>query len=315
MCTAIRFDEKFFGRTLDFEQGFGEELIVTPREFTRIGEANNRYAIMGVGVKNGHTPLYFDGVNEWGLAAAALNFPGRAVYGGYLGSRTGVSSAHIISLVLGFCRSVAEAKEMLDKIYVTDEGADESTPPTALHWIIADSRESVVVESVREGLCIYDNPVGVLTNSPEFPYQLCRLADYVNLSAAQPKNYPHYAPAYSRGMGAIGLPGDYSSTSRFVRADFVSRNTLSAEEGEISRAFHILSAVSVPLGCVLTDEGRAVSTIYTTCVDMENPTYYLTTAACRTIRSIRLTDELIEAGELMSFPIYRDEIIIPLDNA
>ena len=314
MCTAIRFDERFFGRTLDFERGFGEEVIVTPRELVRIGDARNRYAIMGIGVKNGQTPLYFDGVNEWGLAAAALNFSGRAVYHKLSEGMTGVSSAHLIALVLGFCRSVTEVKEMLDKICITDKGADDNTPPTALHWLIADSRESVVVESVESGLRIYDNPVGVLTNSPEFPYQLTRLADYVKLSAGQPKDYPDYAPPYSRGMGAIGLPGDFSSTSRFVRADYVSRNTLKTEGGEVGRVFHILSAVSVPLGCVLTDEGRAVSTLYTVCVDMEEPSYYLTTSSCRAIRRLRLTDTLATGSGIRTFPLYCDEIIIPLDK-
>lgn len=314
MCTAIKFDERFFGRTLDFERSFGEELVVTPREKLRIGEAQNRYAIMGVGVKISHTPLYFDGVNEWGLAAAALNFPHFAVYHKEWEGRTGVSSAHLISLILGFCRSVSEARDTLSNIFITDEGADGNTPPTSLHWLIADSREAIVVESVEEGLRVYDDPIGVLTNSPEFPYQLTRLGDFSTLGANNPRENPFGIPLYSRGMGAVGLPGDYSSTSRFVRAGFVKKNTLTEDAplGEISRLFHILSAVSVPLGCVVTDEGAPVSTLYTACADMQRPGYYLTCASCRTVRQIRLTDELTEGGEIVSFPIYRDEIILDL---
>ena len=79
MCTAIRFNEKYFARTLDFERSFGEEMLITPRGKMRIGEADNRYAMMGIGVLRSGLPLYFDGVNEWGLSAAALNFPGCAV--------------------------------------------------------------------------------------------------------------------------------------------------------------------------------------------------------------------------------------------
>lgn len=314
MCTAIKFDERFFGRTLDFERSFGEELIVTPRELLPIGESKNRYAIMGIGVKNGGTPLYFDGVNEWGLAAAALNFPGRAVYHSVGEGKRGVSSAHLISLILGFCRSVSEARDMLGNIYISDEGADRSTPTTPLHWIVADNREAIVVESVADGLSVYDDPVGVLTNSPEFPYQLTRLADYSALSARNPKDAPFGIPLYSRGMGALGLPGDYSSTSRFVRAGFVKENTQNcpAPKGEISRLFHILGAVSVPLGCVVTDEGAPVSTVYTACADLMEPTYYLTTSSCRTIRRVRLSDELSQAGEILSYPISRDEIILDL---
>ena len=314
MCTAIRFDEKIFGRTLDFERSFGEEIVVTPRGKMRVGEANNRYAIMGVGIKNGGTPLYFDGINEWGLTIGALNFPGCAVYHNPSPGQTGVASAHLISLVLGFCRSVAEARNMLDKICITPDGADESTPPTPLHWMIADSRESIVAESVSEGLRVYDNPVGVLTNSPDFPYQLTRLADYSAVSAENPKTTLGGQPLYSRGMGGIGLPGDYSSASRFARVVFMNENTkkVKTDIGSVSRAFHILSAVSLPRGCVVTDEGAPVSTIYTVCADMEKPGYYLTTASCRTIRQIRLTDELIEADEIMTFPIYREEMILPL---
>ena len=314
MCTAIKFDERFFGRTLDFERSFGEELTVTPREKLRIGEANNRYAIMGIGVKIGHTPLYFDGVNEWGLCAAALNFPHRAVYHKEWEGKTGVSSAHLISLILGFCRSVSEARDTLSKIFITSEGADGNTPPTPLHWLIADSREAIAVESVSDGLKVYDDPVGVLTNSPDFPYQLTRLGDFSSLRANNPTENPFGIPLYSRGMGALGLPGDYSSTSRFVRAGFVMKNTLSEDAtlGEISRLFHILGTVSVPLGCVVTEEGAPVSTLYTACADMQKPAYYLTCASCQAIRKIDLTDSLITANDIITYPIYRGEIIIDL---
>lgn len=314
MCTAIKFDERFFGRTLDFERSFGEELIVTPREKIRIGDAKNRYAIMGIGVKNGGTPLYFDGVNEWGLASAALNFPGRAVYHKASDGKTGVPSAHLISLALGFCRSVSEARDMLSKICITDDGADEKTPPTPLHWMIADGRESIVVESVADGLRVYDDPVGVLTNSPEFPYQLTRLADYSALRAENPSESFSGLPLYSRGMGAIGLPGDFSSASRFVRAGFVKENTVTVTDmlGEISRLFHILSSVAVPPGCVITDEGAPVLTLYTACADLEEPAYYLTAASCRAIRRMKLTDKLSSADRILTFPIYRDEIILDL---
>lgn len=311
MCTAIRFNSRFFGRTMDFEHSFGEELIATPRGRIRIGESQNRYAFMGIGVKNGHTPLYFDGVNEWGLGAAALNFPHRAVYHTPRNGEVGVSSAHVIAMTLGLCRSVSEAREMMRRISVTPEGADETTPPTPLHWIIADPIESVVVESVADGLRVYDNPVGILTNSPDFPYHLTRLADFSALSVRNPEGYPTYAPPYSRGMGGIGLPGDFSSASRFVRADFV-RHASITDGADVSRIFHILAAVSIPHGCVVTDEGRAVSTLYTVCVDLERPTYYLTTSSCRSIREIALSDEMISGDEILSFPIYRDEYILPL---
>ena len=313
MCTAIRFNDRLFGRTLDFERSFGEELIVTPRGRMKIGEAENRYAIMGVGVKNEATPLYFDGVNEWGLSAAALNFPIFAFYQSDREAKAGVSSAHLIALLLGFCRSVREARDMLSNITITDKGADSKTPPTPQQWIISDPRECAVIESVKEGLKIYDNPLGVLTNSPELPYHLTRLADYSALSPRNPKAAIADLPLCSRGMGAIGLPGDFSSSSRFIRAAFLKENchfpdSLDPTE-DISHAFHILSSVSIPRGAVLTDEGEPTYTRYTALIDMDTPAYYLTTAACRTVRRAELTDSLCEGREIFSFPIYREEVI------
>ncbi len=318
MCTAIRFNERYFGRTLDFERTFGESLVVTPREKMQIIESRNRYAMMGIGVIIGDTPLYFDGVNEWGLAAAALNFPGYAVYCSADSGGTGIPSGHLISHILGLCRSVTEIREMLDKIAITDEMADGKTPPTPLHWIFSDGRESVIIESVEGGLRVYDKHVGVLTNAPELPYHLTRLADFSGLKAKNPESSIENIKAYSRGMGAIGLPGDFSSSSRFVRAAFLKENCFGgvSVEGvsEISRAFSVLSSVSIPIGAALSDEGLPVFTIYTALIDMAEPSYYLTTASHRTVLCARLTDSLCDGKGIQSYPIYREEKIISLTD-
>ena len=319
MCTSIRFNERLFGRTFDYERSYGEELIVAPRGRMKIGEAENRYAVMGIGVIVGETPLYFDGVNEWGLCAAALNFPQYAVYGVGKNARAGVSSAHLISLILGFCRSCEEARDMLSHISISVAGADEKTPPTPLHWMLSDPRSSLVVEPLASGLSVRDNPVGVLTNSPRFDYHLARLADLTALSPRNPlaKNA---APLYSRGMGAIGLPGDFSSSSRFLRAAFLKeccdctsggggQNKADCTSGGVGQAFDILSSVAIPRGAVLSDGGEAVFTRYSALMDMDSPTYYLTTAACRTVRKATLTDSLCEGEHIVKFPIYREEII------
>lgn len=314
MCTAVRFNESLFGRSFDFERSFGEELVITPRGRMRIGQAENRYAIMGVGIKNEGTPLYFDGVNEWGLSAAALNFPRFAVYHEPVDAKVGVPSSHLISLMLGFSRSVSEVRDMLKNISVTADSPSENMEATPLHWIVADPRESLVVESVREGLRVYDNPVGVLTNSPGFPYHLTRLADYSTLGAKNPVDTR--LPLYSRGMGAIGLPGDYSSSSRFVRAVFLKDNSPfpESEEGidSVSHAFDILASVSLPCGSVITDEGLLMYTRYTAVIDMENPAYYLTSSTCRAISRIRLTDILAEGGKIITAPIYKQQIVCDL---
>ena len=314
MCTAIRFNNRYFGRTLDFERGFEEELVVTPRDSMQLLEASNRYSMMGVGVVSDGIPLYFDGVNEWGLAAAALNFPHYAVYSRDT-SGTAIPSGRLISYLLGICRSVSEVKDVLGKITVTD-GTEQVGASSPLHWIFSDGRESAVVESVRDGIRVMDNPVGVLTNSPPFDYHLAQLAAYSNLSVRNPTTTLGGSSLYSGGMGAIGLPGDYSSTSRFIRATFLKESCFDRArdvgEWELNRTFDILCSVMIPKGAVLSDAGQPVFTRYTAVIDMEKPSYYLTSPTCRTVHTIALSDSLCNAGEIKSYPIYREERIIPI---
>ena len=246
---------------------------------------------------------------------------------------------------------------MLKNIPITADAPGGEHRVTPLHWIVADERQCLVVESVSGGLRVYENPVGVLTNSPELPYHLTRLADYRHLSPQNPKNLPLSEdnsanenlssekrsnqplstangsnqqlstedlqnqalppPAfYSRGMGAIGLPGDYSSSSRFVRAAYLKEHAPfpDSKDGvsDISHAFDILASLSLPCGAVITDEGQPMSTRYTAVIDMESPGYYLTSATCRAIGHIRLTDSLCEGGKISSAPIYKEQIICDL---
>ena len=313
MCTAIKFNDRFFGRTLDFEHSFGEELIITPRERVRTLMSHNRYAMAGVGVMGGDGPMYFDAINEWGLCSAALNFSHFAAYSHGI-SDNSVKSSNLITLALGLCRNVREVREMLGRISIT---ADEaySTEPSGLHWIFADKTDCITVESVKDGLKIYDNPLGVMTNAPEFPYHLTRLADFSSLEAANPESRFTHSPPYSRGMGAIGLPGDFSSSSRFVRATFIKQN-LSFESKKpidmVASLIGTLGCMSVPRGSVLTDDGDAVMTQYTSLMDMDEPSYYLSTATCRTIKRVGLSDRLCTSDKITRLPLYGEEIIINL---
>lgn len=301
MCTAIRFNGRFFGRTLDFESSFGEQIVATPRESVTIGDGKNRYSILGVGAVSNGLPLYFDGVNEWGLSMAALSFPGYAVYG--LGGGRSVSSSSLILMTLGLCRSLKEAGDMLQNIVISKEGeADFGVTP--LHWIISDPRSAMVVESVSGGLKLYDSPLGVLTNSPDYSYHMTRLSDCSCLSPKNPVDYIGKG-LYSRGMGAIGLPGDFSSSSRFLRAAYIKENMILSEHDEdMGQAFMAISAMGIPRGAVISDEGLPVYTRYTALIDMMEPAYHLSSPSCRTVRHIRLDDRLMTAPEIAAFPIY-----------
>ena len=310
MCTAI-FDNRcgaFFGRTLDLEYSLGEEIVVCHREYPialrHHSGAERRYSVMGVATVRDGFPLFYDDVNEAGVAAAALNFPVSAKYADFKEKKLNLASFELIPYVLGTCGSLVEVRELFENVNITSDGFSTALPPSPLHWIFADKGGAVTVESTAEGLKVYDNPVGVLTNEPKFDFQLIRLADYSNLDALPPKNSlsRDFQPTrYSRGLGGVGLPGDFSSPSRFVRAVFVKDHISSDGAEPIERFFHTMRSVFVPRGCVITDDGREVETVYTSCIDLETLTYHFTTYARSEIRSIPLQN--VGGKRLFRFPL------------
>ena len=255
MCTAATYKTKdfYFGRTLDYEFSYGEEITITPRNYKfnlkNMGIMETHYAMIGMAHIAENYPLYYDAINEKGLGMAGLNFVGNADYKEVIDGKDNITQFEFIPYILGKCASVKEARELIGKINITNIPFNEKMPLAQLHWIIADKNEAITVESIKDGIKIYDNPVGVLTNNPPFDKQMFNLNNYMNLSPKSPKN--NFSDKlnlnmYSRGMGAIGLPGDLSSQSRFVRAAFVKTNSLSGEtESEsVSQFFHILGAVN-----------------------------------------------------------------------
>ncbi len=319
MCTAIKISGKkqLFGRTLDVESSYGEKIIISKRKFdfkfSAPAYSPYQYAMLGVGCVRENYPLYFDAINEKGLAIAALSFRGNAVYHRKDSSKYNVASFEFIPWVLSGCASVAEAKELISKANITDDSFRADMPPSPLHFIISDKESSITVESLKEGIRIYENHLGVLTNNPAFDSQISNASAYMYLDSRQPKN--KIAPDanlehISRGMGAFGMPGDFSSQSRFVRALFVKNHTESnIEGGEISGFFHATDSVTVPYGCVLNEGGEKTYTVYTACMDMESITYYFTTYECRLIRAVNLFEKDINGEGLLSFDIKSKESI------
>ena len=322
MCTAVSFGDRIFGRTLDYHKSFGERILITPRERVTIGEAKNRYSMIGVGVLQDNIPLYFDGMNEWGLFCAALNFSGFAHYGDLFGKKAGISSSHLLSFILGFSKSCEEVRSAMSNLGITDEGASPGLEPTELHWIVCDRRSCIVIEPTDGGVRIYDNPFGVLTNAPDFRFQSIRMADFASLSSGDLADNltDGVAKKYSHGLGALGLPGDYSSTSRFVRSAFVRKNikdisTFQSGAGEnnssrntlISSFFHLMSSVSVPFGCSSGEGEMPMMTLYTVCADPEELNYYFTDYTNHRIRVVGLREEFFECKEILSLPIYSGE--------
>ena len=314
MCTAATYHTKdhYFGRTLDYEVSYGEEVVVTPRNylfrFRHMGSLSSHYAIIGMATVAGGCPLYYDAVNEKGLGIAGLNFPGNADYKPLAEGKDNVATFELIPWLLGQCATVGEARGLLERMNLADTPFGPQFPVSPLHWILTDLEGAITVESVREGIRIYDNPVGILTNNPPFDYQMTNLTNYMSLSTEPPEN--HFSDRleltpYSRGMGMLGMPGDLSSASRFVRAAFTKLHALSGEtESEsVSQFFHILGSVEQPRGCVHMGEGKYEITIYTSCCNMERGIYYYTTYENSQITGIDMHRENLDGTELCRYKL------------
>ena len=253
-------------------------------------------------------PLFYDAVNEKGLSMAGLSFPHNARYLPFKEGADNITPFEFIPYILSRCASVAEAELLLKNINLINLPFSEKLPLSSLHWIISDRKKSLTAEPAEKGLKIYENPVGILTNNPPFDIQLFNLNNYMGISRENPSNA--FAPAlsldaYSRGMGALGLPGDLSSASRFVKAAFTKLNSLSgdSEEESLSQFFHILGSVCQQRGCVLTESGKYEITVYTSCCNTDKGIYYYTTYENSTITAVDMHREDLNGSEIISYPL------------
>ena len=314
MCTAAAFQTKnfYFGRTLDYECSYGECVTVTPRRypfsFRHMGRLDVHYAMIGMAhVADGY-PLYYDAVNEAGLGMAGLNFVGNAQYAEVREGKENVAQFELIPWILGRCATVREALNLVGTPF------SERYPAAQLHWLLADKDEAVVIESMADGLHVYDDPAGVLTNNPPFPQQLFNLNNYMALSPRQPENRFSGAlglHCYSRGMGALGLPGDLSSMSRFVRVAYTKLNAVcrDTEAENVSQFFHILGAVEQQRGCCEVEPGAYEYTIYTSCCNAALGVYYYTTYDNHQITAVDLHRAELDGEALSTWPLVTGEQI------
>lgn len=314
MCTAITYKTKdhYFGRNLDYEFSYGEVITITPRKypfsFHRVADIKKHYAMIGMATVVDNYPLYYDATNEKGLSMAGLNFPQNAHYKQEAEGMDNVSPFEFIPWILSQCATISEVKEKLAHINLVNINFSEKLPLSPLHWMISDRESSITVECVKEGLKIYDNPVEVLTNNPSFDMQLFNLNNYMHLSTEAPANCfskKINLDRYSRGMGAMGLPGDLSSQSRFVKAAFTRMNSISgdAESESISQFFHILNSVAQQRGCVHIDEGKYEITIYSSCCNTNKGIYYYTTYENSRITGVDMYKENLDECGLITYPV------------
>ncbi|MCI8650429.1 MAG: choloylglycine hydrolase family protein [Anaerotruncus sp.] len=321
MCTAANYKTHchYFGRTLDLEHAYyAMSVTVTPRNFPlrfrKVRDLKLHYAMIGMATVAELYPLYYDATNEMGLSIAGLNFPQNAEYKQIEEGMDNIAPFEFIPWILGQCANVEEARILLKRMNVIKMEFHPSVPLTSMHWLISDREQSITVEPVCSGLNVYENPVGILANNPQFGTQLSNLNNYIGLSRETPCNRFSNAlklECDSCGMGALGLPGDFSSASRFARAAFVLLNSVSGEsESEsISQFFHVMDVVKQPRGCVQAENREYMVTLYTSCCNTDKGLYYYTTYENRQISCVDLHRENLSGNRLASYPlVWRQQI-------
>lgn len=313
MCTGVRFTDKsgnlFFGRNLDVPMNYGEKIVITPRNYPipyRFIEAKEtKRAIIGVGIAVDKYPLYFDCVGESGLSIAGLDFLGYAHFTPKpIEGKINLTPYELMLWVVDEFDSVRDLKEALKNVNLVNDPFNSSMPVASLHWIVSDKEQSIVIEQTEtKGLVAYDNPVGVLTNSPEFDWHLTNLTNYLNIN-------PQDAPAkmwgtkdvepFGVGTGGLGLPGEAMSPSRFVRIAYYN-NHYPVEDTEVknvAKFFNMLKAVAMVEGSVVDSSQKNVATAYTSCYSVANKTCYFNRLHDFTIQSAQLDDSNVSAREL-----------------
>ena len=316
MCTAISYQngDHYFGRNLDLNRGYEEQVTITPRNYTfhfRNGQnIFHHYAMIGMATVANNYPLYYEATNEKGLSMAGLNFPGCATYHFRRAAMDDITPFELIPWVLSQCATAEEAAALLRQVNVWMMPFSREFLLTPLHWLISDRDISLAAEPTQEGLKIHADPFGVLTNSPEYSYHVNKLADYRALQPQNPEESFCDIPcrAYSNGMGAIGLPGDFSSASRFVKAAFVKCNSKSemSEKDNVSQFFHMLGSVAMPRGSVVMDNGEPEITLYSSCCNTDKGVYYYTTYENRSISAVSLHRCDLDGEAVCCFPLRRE---------
>jgi choloylglycine hydrolase len=330
-CTGIRLMPKdgsvIYARTLEFPPAmFFSNIIIVPRGIEFTGETPTgvpglkwkaKYGI--VGMDSMGAPLLTDGLNEAGLGAGAFFHPGFANYQKFEEANAGrcLAPHDLITWILSQFATVDEVKASLDQVIVVPVKAPLWGFVAPLHYIVHDkSGKSIVIEYLKGKLTVYDNPLGIITNSPTFDWHLENLRNYVNLSPVEilPREIlgMQMSPL-GGGSGMHGLPGDFSPPSRFVRATFLtaqSPQTGTAFEG-IRQAFRILNQFDIPKGAhrTVADEAKAMysETVWTSAADLTNGRYFFHTISNRRVRLVDLKKVNLDGPAIVTISLKVDK--------
>ncbi|MGG5460887.1 choloylglycine hydrolase [Clostridium sp. B9] len=329
MCTGLILESKngnyFFGRNMDIEFSFNQSIIFLPRNYEGINTETGRkvtpkYAVLGMGTIFNEYPTFADGFNEKGLGVAGLNFPGYAYYPKERSiGKENIPQYDFTLWILANFSSVEEVKEVLKNTILVDERISKNVPNSTLHWIIGDSTgKSIVVEQSKDGLKVFDNNVGVLTNSPTFDWHMTNLRQYLSMNYNQITSLQvgnEDLTALGQGTGLVGLPGDFTPASRFIRVallrDAMMKNA--KDSINIMEFFHILNNVAMISGSVVTPAGKNDLTQYTACMDLEEGVYYYNTYENNQVNAIGMKKENLDGKEMKVYK-YNTTLNINYEN-
>ena len=335
-CTGIRLIAEdgtvVHARTMEFAIDIHSDVMMVPRGYARTGTTPDgkeglkwkaKYA--SVGANGVGLPVLFDGLNEKGLAAGTFYFPTSAGYMPYSAADAGKTIAQweVGSWILENFASVEEVKTSIGNIVVPAVVFGGWGFAPEAHYIVHDaSGKSIVIEYVDGKLNVYDNPLGVLTNSPPFDWHMTNLRNYVNfsMSSAAPVQLGLSSSAFGQGSGMLGLPGDFTPPSRFVRAVAFSQAVFKAKTGydAVLEAFHVLNQFDIPKGAARDHEkdehGNILAdyTIWTAASDLKAKRYYFRTYENSQIRMVDLTTMNLEAKDIVTISMKGDEAVKPL---
>lgn len=300
MCTAVKFTDDtgnmYFGRNLDWSEGYGESVVITPRKYNYksafLGENDKGLAVIGMAVIAENTPLYFDCANEAGLAIAGLNFPGYAKYEeAPISGKTNLAAYEFPLWVARNFKNVDELIKILPTVKIIAKPINKQYPVSELHWMVGDSKRSITIEYTEDGMNYYDNVIDVLANQPTFDWHKENLRNYLNVFPKGPKEVEWGQVTINAfGAGALtrGLPGDYYSPSRFVRAAYFNTHypVKTTEIDNVTRLFRTLSGVSMIEGASVMADWVYEKTIYTGGYSSKTQTYYYSTYDDPSIKSV-----------------------------
>lgn len=323
MCTSFIYRTSagsFFGRSLDLDSGFNEKVVITPRGYffpLKNGQKlHTNHAMIGMAALAGSYPLYAEAANDAGLAMAGLNFPGNAVYHPAAADKENITPFELIPWILGQAGTVDEAEVLLRKVNLLNIPFAPQMPLAPLHFMIADSSRTLVAEPAEEGLLLYNDSFQVMTNNPPFPYHEWNICNYRHMSASD--TAADFAAgqfalsAYAAGMGSIGLPGDPSSASRFVRAAFALANSPRNADTEtaVAQTFHILENVAMVDGSVVCQGGGHDITRYVCCIDLQSGTYFYRTYYNSRTVAVSMRENLRNTAALTVYELRTEQDIL-----